>query len=93
MWGITHSINPVTGKSVLMCICLFCRRLYTEELRLTDISKSILSGSSVSVSSSFPVSLADEIHTLKYDELYTENSYLLSRSYDDLIMDIFVILT
>ena len=38
------------------------------------------------------MSLSDEIHTLKYDEIDTGNSYLLSISDDELIMDIFVIL-
>ena len=38
------------------------------------------------------MSLYDEIHTLKYDDIDTGNSYLLSRSDDGFIMDIFVIL-
>ena len=38
------------------------------------------------------VSLSDEIHTLKYDEIDTGDFYLLSISDDDLIMYIFVIL-
>ena len=54
--------------------------------------ESIISGSSVSILSSYSVSLSDEIHILKYDELDTGNSSLLSRSYDDLITYIFVIM-
>ena len=92
MCGITHSIHPVTKKSVLMCSFLFCYILHTEELRITIISESIVYGSSVYIFSSSSVSLSHEIHTLKDDELDTGNSYLLSRSDDDLIMDIFVIL-
>ena len=92
MWLITHSIHPVTSKYVLMCIFLFCHILNTEELRLSNIYESILSGSSVSIFSSSSVSLYYEIYTLKDDELYTGNSSLLSISDDDLIMEIFVIL-
>ena len=46
MCGITHSIHPVTSKSVLMCNCLFCHNLHTEELRISNISDSLLSVSS-----------------------------------------------
>ena len=91
MWGITHSIHPVTSKSVLVCNYLFWHKLHTEELGLTNISESILSGSSVSILSSSSVSISDEIHTLKDDELDTGNSSLFSISYDDLIMEIFLL--
>ena len=93
MWGITHIIYPVTAKSVLMYICLLCHSLHTEELRLSDISESIISVSSVSIFSSSSVSLYGEIHTLKDDDLDTCNSSLLSISDYDLIIDIFVVLT
>ena len=91
--GITHSIHPVTAKSVLMCNCLFCHNLHSEELRLSKISDSLLSGSSVSIfSSPSSVSLSDEFHTFWDDEPDNGNSSLLSISVDYLIMDIFVIL-
>ena len=93
MWGITHSIHPVTTKSVLMCNRLFCHKLHTEELRLSNVSESLVSGSSVSIfSSPYSVSLSDYFHTFWYDEPDIGNSSLLSISADDLIMDIFVIL-
>ena len=44
------------------------------------------------VKSRTSVSLSDQLHTLIDDDVDTGNSSLLSRSYDDLIMDIFVIL-
>ena len=75
MWGITHRIHPVTEKSVLMCICIFCHSKNTEELSFSNISESILSGSSVSIFSSTSVSLSDEIHTLKDADFDTGNSY------------------
>ena len=39
MLGKTHSIHSVPEKSVLMCLCLLCYSLYTEELRLSKISE------------------------------------------------------
>ena len=75
-----------------MCYCILCHSLHTEELILSNIYESILSGLSVSIFSSSSVSLSDEIHILKYDELDTRNSYLLSIPDDYLIMDTFVIL-
>ena len=92
MWVIPHSIHPVTEKSVLMCNFRFCHSIHTEELRISNISESILSGSSASIMSYSSVSLSDEIHTLKDDDIDTGNSYLLSISDDGLIMDIFVIM-
>ena len=92
MCGITHRIHPVNSKSVLMRNFLFCHGLHTEKLRLYNISESILSGSSVSIFSSSSVSLSDETHTFWDDETDTGNSSFVSRSDDDLIMDIFVIL-
>ena len=92
MWGITHRTHPVTAKQLLMCIFLFCHWWHTEELRLTTIDKSILSGLLVSMLSSSSMSLSDELHTLKYDQLYIGNSFLLSISDDNLIVDILVIL-
>ena len=92
MWGITHIIHPFTAKSVFICNSLFCHYLHTEKLRISNISESLISGSSVSILSYSLVSLSDEIHNLKGDELDTGNSSLLSISVDDLIMDIFVIL-
>ena len=77
---------------MLVCICIFCHKVHNKELRLTNIYESLLSGSSVSILSYSSVSLSDELHTLIYDELDTGNIYFLSRSYDDLIVDIFVIL-
>ena len=52
MCVITHSIHPVTEKSVLMCNCLSCHSLHTEKLRISNVSESIISGSSVPISSS-----------------------------------------
>ena len=93
MWGITHIIHPVTAKSVLMCNFLFCHKLYTVELRLSNISESLVSGSLVSIfSSSSSVSLSDYFHTFLDEDPYIGNSSLLSRSVDDLFMDIFVIM-
>ena len=92
MWGITHSIHIVTEKLVLVCICFFCHKVHNKELRLTNISESLLSGSLVSILSSSSVSLSDQLHTLIDDDVDTGNSSLLSRSYDDLIVEIFVIL-
>ena len=89
---ITHIIHPVTTKLVPVCDCLFCHSLHTEKLRISNVSESILSGSSVPIFSPSSVSLSYEIHTLKDDESDTGNSSLLSRSDDDLIMDIFIIM-
>ena len=89
IWGITNLIHPVTAKSVLIWIFLFCHVLHTEELSITGIYESILSGSLVSILSSSSVSLSDELHTLKDDEIDTGNISLVSRSYDDLIIYIF----
>ena len=75
-----------------MCNCLLCHRLDTKELRLSNISELLLYVSLVSVFSSYSVSLSDKLHTSIDDEKYTGNSYLLSRSDDDLIMDIFIVL-
>ena len=75
-----------------MCIFLFCHRLHTKELRLTNISESIISGSSVSTLPYYSVSISDELNTLRDDELETGNISSLSISDDDLIMDIFVIM-
>ena len=93
MFGIKHRIHKVTANSVLICNCLFYHSLNTEELRISNISESILSGSSVTIFSSSSVSLSDETHNLKDDEIDTGNSSLLSISDDYLIMDIFVIMT
>ena len=92
MCGITHIIHPVTAKLVLMCNCLVCHILHTEKLRLSNVSKSILSGSSVPIFYSPSVSLSDEIHTFWCDEPDTGNSYLLSMSDYYLTVDIFVVI-
>ena len=47
--GITHNINTVTTNSVLMCDWLFYQKLQTKELRISNISESLLLGSSVSI--------------------------------------------
>ena len=92
MWGMTHNINPVTEKSVLMCNCIFYYKLNTKELILSDIYESLIYVSSVSIFSSSSVSLSDEIHTFWDYGPDTGNSSFLSGSDDELIMDIFVIL-
>ena len=63
------------------------------ELRISNISESLVSGSSVSIFY-YPslVSLSDDFHTFLDEDPDIGNSSLLSRSVDDVIMDIFVIL-
>ena len=59
-------------------------------LRHSNLSESLVSGSILSYSSS--VSLSDDFHIVRDEELDIGNNALLSRSFDDLIMDIFFIL-
>ena len=75
-----------------MCDFVFSQKLHTKELRLSNISESLLYGSSVLIFYSSLLSLSDELHTFWDYEPDTGNSYLLTRSDDDLIMDIFVIM-
>ena len=77
MWGITHKIHSVTGKSVLMCNFLLFHTLHTKELRISNIYESLLFGSSVSIFSSSSLSLYDENRTFRDDEQVTVNSFLL----------------
>ena len=60
-----------------MCKCIFCHSLHNEKLRLSDISESLLSGSSLSILSSSLLSLSDKIHTFLDDDPDSSDSDML----------------
>ena len=67
-------------------------KLHTKEISLSNIYKSLFSGSSVSIFSSYSLLMSDELHKVLDDDPDRVNSSLLSISDDDLNMEIFVIL-
>ena len=70
--------------------CLLSQKFHAEELRIFKIYESLLSWPSVLIVPYSSLSLSDELHIFWDDETDTGNNDLLSISYDDLIMDIFV---
>ena len=75
-----------------MCNLLLSQKVHTKELRISNISESLISRSSILIFSLYSFSLYDELHKFWDDDIDTGNNYFLSRSDDDLIVEIFVIL-